>query len=101
MPIHSILNSVAQPLERGYKNYYFIIQGASDIRHRYINIILTWNALSVPALSFISLFNLQTKIKYIRLLIAPNKATLSKAFNEIYRLVASPKKRSDNPNIAL
>ena len=26
-PIHSILYSVAQPLERGFKNYYSIIQG--------------------------------------------------------------------------
>ena len=27
VPIHSIPYSVAQPLERGYKNYYSIIQG--------------------------------------------------------------------------
>ena len=27
VPIHSILHSVAQPLERGSNNYYFIIQG--------------------------------------------------------------------------
>ena len=29
-PIHSIPYSVAQPLERGFKNYYFIIQGYVD-----------------------------------------------------------------------
>ena len=30
-PIHSILYSVAQPLERGSKNYYFIIQGGGGM----------------------------------------------------------------------
>ena len=29
-PIHSISYSVAQPLERGFNNYYSIIQGVTD-----------------------------------------------------------------------